>query len=70
MPLISRRQLRLLRNVNPARSKMPLKRGFSKKTVSKNIETLMKEGRSQSQATAIALSEASKARRKASQKKK
>jgi hypothetical protein len=49
---------------------MPLKPGFSKKTVSKNIETLMKEGRSQSQATAIALSEASKARRKASQKKK
>jgi hypothetical protein len=49
---------------------MPLKRGYSQKTVSKNIETLRREGRSQAQATAIALSEASRAKKKRSKKKK
>jgi len=49
---------------------MPLGSGYSKKTVSKNIETLTKEGRPQSQAIAIALSKASKARKKTSGKKK
>jgi len=37
---------------------MPLKKGKSKKTVSKNISTLMHEGRPQKQAIAIAMSEA------------
>lgn len=34
---------------------MPLKKGYSKKTVSSNIRTLLKEGRSRDQAVAIAL---------------
>lgn len=37
---------------------MPLAKGKSKKTISKNISTLMHEGRPQKQAIAIAMSEA------------
>jgi len=44
---------------------MPLKRGFSKETVSKNISREMRRGRPQKQAVAIALNVARKAKRKA-----
>ena len=43
---------------------MPLKKGRSKKAVSKNIKTLMHEGRPQKQAIAIALSKARKSKRR------
>lgn len=44
---------------------MPLKQGFSKETVSKNISREVRRGRPQKQAIAIALSVARKAKRKA-----
>ncbi len=39
---------------------MPLKKGKSRNTVSKNVETEMQHGKPQKQAVAIALSEARK----------
>lgn len=47
---------------------MPLKRGFSKRSIGSNIRTEMKHGKGQKQAIAIALSVAKKA--KARRKKK
>ena len=49
---------------------MPLKKGFSQKTISNNIAELIKAGHERTQAVAIAYSEADKSRVKKKPKKK
>lgn len=42
---------------------MPMKKGYGKKTVSKNIKTEMKSGKSQAQAVAMAMESARKSKK-------
>ncbi len=43
---------------------MPLKKGYSKKTIGRNIKTEIKHGKSRAQAIAIAMSVARKAKKR------
>jgi hypothetical protein len=54
----------LNRTINLIGGIMPLKRGTSKDTVSKNVKTEMKHGKPQKQAVAIALNQARKSGKK------
>jgi hypothetical protein len=47
---------------------MPLKKGYGKKAISKNISTEIKAGRPKKQAIAIAMDVAKKAKKKAKKK--
>lgn len=47
---------------------MPLKQGYSQKSISENIRTLIKEGYESKQAQAISLDIAKKAKEKANKK--
>lgn len=47
---------------------MPLKKGYSQKSISANIKTEMKHGKSHAQAVAIAMHTAATAKKKAKRK--